>query len=305
VKLVLGTRGSQLARAQAGIIAEWLTNRGNEVELAILETRGDREVHAPVPQLGGKGLFTAELEEALRSGTIDLAVHSLKDLPTDDVPDLILAAVTVRGDWRDALVSRGPKLMKLPTGARVGTASLRRKALLLRRRPDLQVVPLRGNVDTRLQRVRDKEVDAAVLAVAGLARLKRPKAIKEYLDFLPAPAQGALGLQARGDRPDVIKAARTIHDRMSEQCTRAERALLKILGGGCSAPVGALCKQEGTEFRLRAIVAAPDGSRAVEAEGAGGNPAAVGAEVAAKLRALGAQEILDAAREIAGGPFDA
>lgn len=308
MKLVIGTRGSLLARAQTGIIAEWLTNRGNEVELLILETRGDRETHAPVPELGGKGLFTAELEDALRSGRIDLAVHSLKDLPTDDVPDLIVAAVPVRGDWKDALISRGPKLMKLPSGARVGTASLRRRALLLRRRPDLQVVPLRGNVDTRIQKVRDGAVDAAVLAVAGLARLGRPKAIKEYLDFLPAPAQGALALQARGDRPDVIRAARAIHDRDSELCTRTERALLKILGGGCSVPVGALCKREGKRLVLRAIVAAPDGSRVAEAEGVGGNPAAVGADVAAKLRALGAQEILDACRGMidgSAGTFDA
>jgi hydroxymethylbilane synthase len=297
VKLVLGTRGSQLARAQTGLVADLLRARGHEVSLTLIETRGDRELSATVPELGGKGLFTAELEEALTSGRIDLAVHSLKDLPTADAPGLAIAAVPPREDWRDALVTGGARLADLPEGARVGTASLRRRALLLRRRPDLEVVPLRGNVDTRLRRVREGEVAGAVLAAAGLNRLGRGDAIVEHLDFLPAPAQGALALQARADRADVLAAARALHDEPTDLCARAEREVLHLLEGGCSVPVGALCVREGRHLRLRAVVAAPDGRRVVEAEGVGGDPIALGAVIAARLRDEGAGEILAALRD--------
>jgi hydroxymethylbilane synthase len=294
VRLVLGTRGSQLARTQSTLVADLLRARGHEVTLALITTRGDKQTDRPVPELGGKGLFTLELEEALREGKIDLAVHSLKDLPTEDAPGLVVAAVPLREDWHDALVSRGPMLMDLPKGARVGTASLRRRALLLRRRPDLHVVALRGNVDTRLRRVQEGAVDAIVLAAAGLRRLGRKDAITELLDFLPAPAQGALGVQARADRADVVAAVHALHDEATGRSVHAERELLHILGGGCSVPVGALCTPEGHHLKLRAVVAATDGSRVVEAEGVGGDPGALGAVVAARLREEGAQEILDA-----------
>jgi hydroxymethylbilane synthase len=295
VRLVLGTRGSELARAQSGMIADLLRERGHEVALHLIETRGDRQIDRPVPELGGKGLFTLELEETLRKGKIDLAVHSLKDLPTEDAPGLVVAAVPVREEWRDALVSAGGrKLADLPRGARVGTASLRRKALLLRRRRDLQVVPLRGNVDTRLRRVQEGAVDAIVLAAAGLRRLGRKDAITELLDFLPAPAQGALAIQVRADRADVVAAAQALHDATTGRCAHAERELLHVLGGGCSVPVGALCVPDGHHLKLRAVVAATDGSRVVEGEGVGGDPGALGAVVAARLKEEGAQEILDA-----------
>jgi hydroxymethylbilane synthase len=294
VRLVLGTRGSQLARAQSTLVADLLRGRGHEVTLSLIETRGDKETDRPVPELGGKGLFTMELEEALRAGRIDLAVHSLKDLPTEDAPGLIVAAVPLREDWRDALVSKGRKLADLPKGARVGTASLRRRALLKRRRPDLDIVPLRGNVDTRLRRVQEGAVDAIVLAAAGLNRLGRGREATELLDFLPAPAQGALAIQARADRADVVAAASALHDALTGRCAHAERELLHILGGGCSVPVGALCLPEGRSLKLRAVVAAPDGGRVVEAEGAGGDPGALGAVVAARLKEQGAEEILGA-----------
>jgi hydroxymethylbilane synthase len=294
VRLVLGTRGSQLARAQSTLVADLLRARGHEVTLQLITTRGDKETDRPVPELGGKGLFTLELEEALREGKIDLAVHSLKDLPTEDAPGLVVAAVPLREDWHDALVSKGSKLMELPKGARVGTASLRRRALLLRRRPDLHVTALRGNVDTRLKRVQEGAVDAIVLAAAGLRRLGRKEAITELLDFLPAPAQGALAIQARASRADVVAAVHALHDEATGRAVHAERELLHLLGGGCSVPVGALCLPEGHHLKLRAVVAATDGSRVVEAEGVGGDPGALGAVVAARLKEEGAQEILDA-----------
>jgi hydroxymethylbilane synthase len=294
VRLVLGTRGSQLARAQTTLVADLLRERGHEVTLALIETRGDRETDRPVPEIGGKGLFTVELEEALRAGRIDLAVHSLKDLPTEEAPGLVVAAVPAREDWHDALVSKGKKLDDLPKGARVGTASLRRRALLTRRRPDLTIVPLRGNVDTRLLRVAEGAMDAIILAAAGLNRLGRGGEITELLDFLPAPAQGALAIQARADRNDVVLAAKALHDEMTGRCAHAERELLHILGGGCSVPVGALSLPEGRHLKLRALVAAVDGSRVVEAEGVGGDAGALGAVVAARLVEEGAREILDA-----------
>jgi hydroxymethylbilane synthase len=283
-----------LARAQTGLIADALRGRGHEVTLTIIETRGDKETSLPVPELGGKGLFTAELEEALRAGRIDLAVHSLKDLPTEEAPGLLVAAVPLREDWRDALVSNGPSLKNLPRGARVGTASLRREALLKRLRPDLEIAPLRGNVDTRLRRVKEGAMDAIILAAAGLNRLGRKDAITELLDFLPAPAQGALAIQARADRADIVLAAKALHDELTGRCAHAERALLHILGGGCSVPVGALCLPEGRHLKLRAVVASPDGSRVVEGEGVGGDPASLGAVVAKQLKDGGAREILDA-----------
>jgi hydroxymethylbilane synthase len=295
VKIIIGTRGSSLARTQTGTIAELLRAKGHDVELQIIETRGDRELGATVPELGGKGLFTVELEEAILSGRVDAAVHSLKDLPTQDSEGLIVAAIPRREDPRDALVARtGGKLAGLPQGACVGTASLRRKALLLHARPDLDVVPLRGNVDTRLAKVDVGEVEAIVLAAAGLKRLHRAESISELLDFLPAPAQGALAVQARADRDEVTAALGQLHDAGTAACVRAERSLLHELEGGCSVPVGALAKARGDEIELHALVASLDGTRVLKADGQSADPVELGREVAKRLRAQGAQEILDA-----------
>ncbi|MHC4161029.1 MAG: hydroxymethylbilane synthase [Planctomycetota bacterium] len=294
MRLLLGTRGSRLARTQSGHVADLLRAQGHAVELEIIQTRGDVEQGRPVPELGGKGLFTAELEAALLSRRVHLAVHSLKDLPTEDAEGLVVAAVPPREDPRDARVSRGPTLKELPAGARVGTASLRRRALLKRRRRDLEVVDLRGNVDTRIRKVHEGELDAVILAAAGVRRLGRADVIVEYLDFLPAPAQGALAVQACGDRPDVLAALRPLHDEETARCTRAERELLHLLEGGCSVPVGALATVTDATLTLRGIVAAPDGSRALEAAASGEDPEALGREVATQLRAQGAEEILDA-----------
>ncbi|MGQ0614594.1 MAG: hydroxymethylbilane synthase [Planctomycetaceae bacterium] len=294
-RIVLGSRGSALARAQTGIVAELLRARGMEVVLEILATRGDRETALPVGALGGKGLFTAELEEAILAGRIDAAVHSLKDLPTQATRGLLVAAVPRRAEWRDALVSRhGGGLADLRPGATVGTSSVRRQALLRHARKDLRVVELRGNVDTRLQRVAAGEIDAAVVAAAGLLRLGRDDAITSLLDFLPAPAQGALALQADADRKDVLEAVRPLHDAGTDECVQAERTLLAALEGGCTVPVGALAVQEGTRLLLRGLVAAPDGSRVLFAEARGEDPHEVGWDVAHRLRRQGADEILRA-----------
>jgi hydroxymethylbilane synthase len=291
-RLVIGTRGSALARAQTGLVADLLRARGHEVAIEVVVTRGDREQGRTVPELGGKGLFTAELEEALLSGAIDLAVHSLKDLPTEGTDGILVAAVPTREDARDAMV--GARLDALRKGARVGTASLRRRALLLHRRPDLEVVPLRGNVDTRIRKAKDGEVDAVVLAVAGLKRLGRADAIADVLPFLGAPAQGALALQARADKGPVLEAVRPLHDATTARCVDAERRLLSVLEGGCSVPVGALAVPGKGGIHLRALVAAPDGRRIVEGEGRGEDPLALGTEVARVLLERGAREILDA-----------
>jgi len=294
-RLVLGTRGSMLARTQTEGVAELLRALDIDVTVRIFETRGDREQSAPVPELGGKGLFTAELEAALLAGDIDAAVHSLKDLPTDDTPGLKVGAVLRREDPRDALVTRGSKkLADLPEGARVGTASRRRAALLLAARPDLEVVPVRGNIDTRVGRVEAGELDGVVLAAAGLKRIARSDVISELLPFLPAPAQGALAVQACSDREDVLGRLSRLHDPATFVCTSAERSLLHALEGGCSVPVGALAEPIGAELRLRGIVASLDGKRVLEAEARHDDPWILGEQVAAKLRELGAQEILDA-----------
>jgi len=294
MEIVVGTRGSALATAQANHVAGMLRARGHDVRLEVIETRGDRERHATIPELGGKGLFTAELEQALGERRVNVAVHSLKDLPTEDAPGLVVAAVPAREDPRDALV--GGRLAELAEGARVGTASLRRRALLLARRPDLAVMPLRGNVGTRIRKVRDGELDAVVLAAAGLARLGRADEIAERLDFLPAPAQGALGIQCRSGDADVRSALAELGDPAVSRCTRAERELLRVLEGGCSVPVGALATCDGGTLRLRGLVAALDGSRVLEADGSDDDPVALGRMVAKSLLDEGAKEILDAAR---------
>ena len=293
MRLILGTRGSTLAQGQSTLIADALRALGHEVELEIIVTRGDREQHKPVPQLGGKGLFTAELEEALRDRRIDLAVHSLKDLPTEEEAGLIIGCIPEREDPRDALVA-ATSLAQLEAGARVGTASLRRRAQLRRARPDLSVVDLRGNVDTRIKKVTDGELEGVVLAAAGLHRIGRADVIREYLDFLPAPAQGALALQTHAERTDVHAALAPLHHEGTAACTTAEREMLRVLEGGCSVPVGALARRFDDGLQLYGMVAAPDGSEFLRAHAEGDDPIALGRAVAAELLDLGAKEILDA-----------
>jgi hydroxymethylbilane synthase len=269
--ILIGTRGSALALAQAEGVARQLRDLGARVELRIIKTTGDR-VQGPPEMPAEKGVFVKEIEAALLAGEVRLAVHSLKDLPTDLKPGLLIAAVPLRADPRDALISRGQRLADLPRGARVGTSSPRRRAQLLRVRPDLEMLPVRGNVDTRLRKLAAGDYDAIVLAAAGLERLGLGGRIVERLACevcLPAPGQGALAVEARAGDEEAIGIARRIEDAASRACVEAERALLAGLGGGCRVPIGALAEAEGAALRLRGVVASPDGARAVFGEKVG------------------------------------
>jgi hydroxymethylbilane synthase len=263
VTLRLGTRGSALALAQSGGVAATLIAAGQDVELVEITTRGDVDPGA-ITQIGGTGVFVSALRDALLAGEVDFAVHSLKDLPTAPAEGLTLAAVPVREDPRDVLCSpAGLTLGELPEGAKVGTGSPRRAAQLLALGLGLAVVPIRGNVDTRLKKAVDGEVDAVVLARAGLARLDRLDAVSEVLDpiqVLPAPGQGALAVECRTDSPVADLLTNALDDPATRACVLAERALLRALEAGCTAPVGALADLAEDELYLRAAACAPDGS---------------------------------------------
>ena len=251
--LRLATRRSDLATTQAGWVADLLRAAGHDVELVTIVTEGDVSA-APLTQIGGTGVFASAIRTALREGRADLAVHSLKDLPSAPEPGLVIAAVPEREDPRDALVARdGHTLRTLPPGAKVGTGSPRRAAQLLVRRRDLTVVPIRGNVPTRLEHVASGRLDAVVLARAGLARLGRLDVITEVIDLadmLPAAGQGALAIECRADRGDVLAVVDPVADATAQACVQAERALLATLEAGCTAPIGAHA----------CIVAAPGGN---------------------------------------------
>ena len=313
--VVVGTRRSALARAQTVRVIELLTESwpGLECQEQLVETQGDRTQRSgePLPEIGGKGLFTTELEQRLRAGDLDVAVHSLKDLPTEDAPGVLVGAVCLREDARDCLVSRdGLSLEDLPAGAVVGTSSLRRAAQLLALRPDLEVRSIRGNVDTRIRKVREGEYDAVVLAAAGVLRLGLEGEVAEWLPtetMLPAPGQGALAVQCRAGDERVLALLSSIDDAEARATTTAERAFLRALGGGCVAPVAALASAESPEpsnsllqgrvgVRLRGLVASPDGRHVVRAEG-GGELVEVGERLAREALALGADSIL---KEIRG-----
>ena len=258
MKARIATRRSPLARAQAALVADLLVaaNPGLRVEFVPVVTAGDRDRSKPIEELGERGVFSRGVQAALLDGQADIAVHSYKDLPTAPLAGLRIAAVPVRADPRDALVSRsGAVLADLPAGASVGTGSARRSAQVLAVRPDLKVKPLRGNVGTRVARVKDGELDAAVLAVAGLERAGLDEAIAEVLEppsLLPAPAQGALAVEVRTDWPDVEGLVKRIDDAESRAAVTAERAFLRDLRGGCTVPAGALATVDGDELRLTA-----------------------------------------------------
>ena len=258
---------------------------GHEVDLHFITTTGDRTPGA-LEAVGGKGAFLKEIEEALLAGEVDLAVHSLKDVPTALPPGLGLAAVLERADPRDALVSDGTVLERLPAGARVGTTSLRRRALLRHLRPDLEVQDLRGNVDTRLRRRRSGDFDAVLLALAGLTRLGRAGEVTEALDpeiFVPAPGQGAIALETREGDTAVRAATRPLHHEPTARAVAAERAFLAALGGGCNVPLGALAQVAPGGLRLVAFLAEAEGKGFVRGEGAGAEPVELGRRVALQV----------------------
>jgi hydroxymethylbilane synthase len=299
VKLRLGTRGSTLARTQSGIVAEWLRARGAEVELVLIRTTGDRlsELDQPIE---GKGIFTKELDEALLDRRIDLAVHSMKDLPSELPPGIEIAAVPEREDARDVLVTReGVRLPALRSGAVVGTGSPRRAGQLRALRPDLVCVDARGNVDTRLRKLREGAWDAIVLARAGLRRLGRDDEATEVLEIermIPAVAQGALAIAVR--EGDPISPVRALEDPPTRAAVRCERRILRALEGGCRAPVAAHAWTDAGSLRVAAAVTSLDGATVirVDREGAASDPEALGAGVAEVLLARGAATIVAAAR---------
>jgi hydroxymethylbilane synthase len=300
--LRLGTRGSALALAQSGgIAATLIAELGRQVEMVTVQTQGDLS-SAAIDQLGGTGVFVTALRDAVVRGDVDLAVHSYKDLPTAAAEGLVIAAVPRREDARDVLVARdGLTLGELPAGARIGTGSPRRTAQLLALGLGLEVVPIRGNVDTRIAKVRAGEVDAVVLARAGLARLDRLDEVTEALDplqVLPAPAQGALAIECRADDAELRELLHAFEHPDSRAAVDAERALLAALEAGCTAPVGALAEvaegDDGPEIFLRGLVAALDGTDVVRlsATGPTSDARGVGSRLAAELLDLGAADLM-------------
>ena len=292
--LRLGTRRSALAMAQAGgVAATLLALTGRDVELVEITTRGDVDPGSIV-EIGGTGVFVSALRDAVLGGDIDFAVHSLKDLPTVSADGLVLAAVPPREDPRDVLCSpAGLTIAELPTGSRIGTGSPRRAAQLRALGLGLDIVPIRGNVDTRLKKAIDGEVDAVVLARAGLARLDRLDAVSEVLDptqMLPAPGQGALAVECRVDDDDVHRLLGMLDDADTRACVTAERALLAALEAGCTAPVGALADVSDDELYLRAVVCTLDGSADVRRSLTGPveDPTGLGGRLAALLLEDGA-----------------
>ena len=298
--LRIGTRGSRLALWQANHIADKLRPLAapRDVVLVEIQTTGDQVIDRPLSQIGGDGLFTKEIQRALLEGRADVAVHSLKDLPTQPVDGLVLAAVPLRGPTGDAFVSnRHAGFASLPQGAVVATSSLRRQAQLRHRRPDLVVVSVRGNVETRLQKLDQHEFDATILAEAGLRRLGLDSRITEILDpewMLPAVGQGALGLECRTSDLDTLRLLSSLDDFNTHQAVLAERSLLSSLDGGCQVPIGSSSRMDGESLWLRGVVLDPAGRERIEAESdcPVGQAEALGRRLADQLKALGAERLL-------------
>jgi hydroxymethylbilane synthase len=293
-----GTRASALARWQTARVAAALP-AGAVGETVLVSTEGDRTVDRPLPEIGGKGVFTEALEEALREGRIDYAVHSLKDLPVDIAPDLVVQAVLFREDPRDVLVApAGVTLATLPKGARVGTSSTRRVAQLRAARPDLTILSLRGNVDTRVKKARAGEYEAIVIAAAGVVRLGLNDAIAEFLPYdvmLPAPGQGALAIQCRAADQSTRSLLAMLDEPAVHAATDAERAFLNALGGGCAAPIAALAEPQSHHlFHLSGLVASEDGRRVVRVDGRApvSGLGALARRLADQAVAAGARELL-------------
>jgi len=299
-RIVIASRESTLALWQARHVQTRLAVLYPQANVEILgmTTEGDRRLDVSLAKVGGKGLFVKELEEALAAGRADIAVHSVKDLPMLLPAGYVLAAILERADPRDAFVSnRFPDLAALPSGARVGTSSLRRECQLRAQRPDLRFEPLRGNVPTRLKKLDDGQYDAVILAAAGLKRLGLEDRITRLLapaESLPAPGQGALGIECHASRPELVGLLAPLAHAVTTQCVEAERAFSRALSGSCNLPLGAYAEPDGGRIRLRGFVGAPDGSRLVrgEQEGPAREAEALGTALAERFKAQGAAEIL-------------
>jgi hydroxymethylbilane synthase len=292
----IGSRGSQLALWQANHIAGLLRAQEHEVQIATITTTGDRLQGVPFARVGSKGMFTKEIEEALADGVIDLAVHSLKDLPTEIDARFVIAAVTERVDPRDVFASvKYGSMDALPSGALVGTSSLRRQSQLRSRWPGAEYVELRGNVDTRLRKLSEGQVDAAVLAAAGLDRLGRTEWVRKRFpeDVLcPAPGQGALAIECRAADQRTRSVLALLEHVESRFAVTAERVALAALGGGCQVPIGAYCRRDGAQFHISGCVSSPDGATVLRAEERGTDAQALGAALADSLLRQGALQLL-------------
>ena len=302
-KIVVGSRGSKLASIQAELVVARIREANPDLEVNIrrIVTRGDRNRQVQLDQIAGDGVFVKELEEALHNGQIDLAVHSLKDMPTELPQGLGLIAVAERLDPRDVLVSRGQKLAGLAPGSRIGTGSLRRAVQLKAYRPDLEACGIRGNVDTRLRKVSDGEFAGVILAAAALKRLGWEDRITEYLSlehFLPSVGQGALALEARADDRDITELAVPLNHLPTWQSITAERAFLSALGGGCRAPIAALGTVNDNALKLEGMVASVSTGEILHGtiEGSATAPQELGAQLAQKMLAMGAGKFITEVR---------
>jgi hydroxymethylbilane synthase len=295
-RLRIGSRGSQLALWQANHIKNLLQQQGHEVEIEIIHTTGDKITDVPLAKVGTKGMFTKEIEQALAANQIDLAVHSLKDLPTELSPGFALAAITKREDPRDVFCSRKfATIEALPQAAKVGTSSLRRQAQLKALRPDLDIHPLRGNVDTRLRKLDAGEYAAIILAAAGVRRLGKTESIKQTISaeiMCPAAGQGALAIETREGDDATAALLAFLDDRSARATTTCERALLNKMGGGCQVPIGALAEVRDGRLHLQAIVANPDGSEVLRESRTGDDPITLGESVGDALLKQGGEKIL-------------
>ena len=300
MRFIIGSRGSKLALWQANWVRNQLVTAGHVVEIRIIKTAGDKLANLSPTQSGTKGLFIKEIEEALLAGEVDVAVHSLKDVPTDLPKGLFVAAVPRRDDPRDVLVGDQP-CTELKPGARIGTSSLRRQVQLRHLRPDLELVPLRGNLDSRLRKLDGGDCDALVLAAAGLHRLQLGQRIRQYFpveQICPAVGQGALAIETREDNDQMRRIVTPLDDPSTHSAIRAERAALRHLGGGCQAPIAAYARLEDGKLHLAGMVARSDGSRLLRSATAGPacDPESVGTALAEDLLRQGAWAILNGAR---------
>jgi hydroxymethylbilane synthase len=296
-RLRIGSRGSQLALWQANHISALLRAQGHEVELEIIKTTGDKITDVALAMVGTKGMFTKEIEEALLARRVDLAVHSLKDFPTELSPEFEIAAITKRENTCDVFCSKNyESIDALPREAKVGTSSLRRQAQLKALRPDLQIHPLRGNVDTRLRKLADGEYDAIILAAAGLNRLGKTELVKQVIPpeiMCPAAGQGALGIEIRAGDTATRQCLAFLDDKDARATTTCERALLNKLGGGCQVPIGASAQVKDGRVHLDAVVAYPDGREVLRESRSGDNPIALGEMVGEILLRRGGEAILE------------
>ncbi|MFA9558632.1 hydroxymethylbilane synthase [Evansella sp. AB-rgal1] len=308
-KIVVGSRKSNLAMTQTKWVIEQLKAQGLPYEFEIKEivTKGDKILDVMLSKVGGKGLFVKEIEKAMYDGEIDIAVHSMKDLPAEMADGLTIGAVPKRVDPRDAFISNsGEKLMELPAGSVVGTSSLRRSAQVLAKRPDLEIKWIRGNIDTRLKKCREEDYDAIILAAAGLERVgwTNNDIVTEFLEpevCLPAVGQGALGIECRADDTDLLELLSKINDPDTERTVTAERSFLHTVEGGCQVPIaGYATLLENGKVSLTALVGSPDGKQIFREKMVGSDPVAIGKEVATKVLNQGAKEVLDKVKEDLG-----